>query len=61
MIKVLSFLSNEDCFAGHGLSTTDLCDVVFAAATDYAILFRRSSHKLFFQCQNLVFQKWKLL
>ena len=22
MIKVLSFLSNENCFAGHGLSTT---------------------------------------
>jgi len=24
MIKVLSFLSNENCFAGHGLSTTAL-------------------------------------
>jgi len=24
MIKVLSFLSNENCFAGHGLSTTGL-------------------------------------
>jgi len=24
MIKLLSFLSNENCFAGHGLSTTDL-------------------------------------
>jgi len=24
MIKVLSFLSNENCFAGHGLSTTPL-------------------------------------
>jgi len=24
MIKVLSFLSSENCFAGHGLSTTAL-------------------------------------
>jgi len=24
MIKVLSFLSNENCFAGHSLSTTVL-------------------------------------
>jgi len=24
MIKVLSFLSNENCFASHGLSTTGL-------------------------------------
>jgi len=24
MIKVSSFLSNENCFAGHGLSTTGL-------------------------------------
>jgi len=59
-MKIASRATQEG-LAGHGLSTTDLCDVVFAAATDYAILFRRSSHKLFFQCQNLVFQKWKLL
>jgi len=26
MIKVSSFLSNENCFAGHGLSTTALCE-----------------------------------
>jgi len=26
MIKVLSFLSNENCFAGHGLSTTGLIE-----------------------------------
>jgi len=24
MIKVLSFLSDENCFAGHGLSTTGI-------------------------------------
>jgi len=24
MIEVLSFLSNENCFAGHGLSTTSV-------------------------------------
>jgi len=28
MIKVLSLLSNENCFAGHGLSTTALDHVV---------------------------------
>jgi len=28
MIKVLSFLPNENCFAGHGLSTTDLSETI---------------------------------
>jgi len=35
MIKVLSFLSHENCLAGHGLSTTDLLHYLYLGSHCY--------------------------
>jgi len=51
MIKLLSFLSNENCFVGHGLNTTDLfphCYLIHNGLHDKIQYGRLQTASLFF-------------
>jgi len=74
MIKVLSFLSNENCFAGHGLSTTAVEDNthilrVILQSSDIYYLTRRMkirlavdfSNEVCNHCREIIVTSWKRL